>query len=168
VKPTRALRRIRDALPRVLGAGLVVVALLATSAGATGPGGPNGGRSRAASAFPAGPTPRNPAGPTPRNPAGPPPLNAPGSFANTRPLGVRPPVFVGNDAFFQPQPFVSVVGPSTVPVLLDGSFFCGVHDRGFATQQFFFDHLATSDGLAPEEAIEMLVDGGGVWVFTGE
>lgn len=147
---------------------LLAVALSPLSAVATGPSGSRGGRTQPGVAFPAGPTPRNPAGPTPRNPAGPPPLNATGSFARGRAPGHAPPVFVGNDPFFQPQAFVGVVGPSSVPASLGGSFFCAVHQRGFATQQFFFDHVASADGLSPDEAMAVLVDDGGVWIFTGE
>src|SRR5262245_6575921 len=98
----------------------MMAALNAAPAAATGPSGSAGPSVRAGAAFPAGPTPRNPAGPPPINATGPPPVNAAGSFA--RATRVAPPVFIGGDPFIQPQPFVSVVGPSSVPVLVGGSF----------------------------------------------
>jgi hypothetical protein len=138
------------------------------TAGATGPFGAGQVGSRAGVASPAGPSPRNPAGPTPRNPAGPPPLNATGSFGSRLAHPRSGAVFGAGDPFFQPQPFVSVVGPSSVPLAVGGSFFCQVHGRGFATEQFFFDHLAVVDGLAPDEASAVLFENGGVWIYGGD
>jgi hypothetical protein len=155
--------------PTALFAALLATGLLLLAdvrADATGPGG--AGIAAGGAAFPAGPSPRNPAGPTPRNPAGPTPLNPAGSFGRSRGVVVRQPFVGASDPLVRPQPFVSVVGPSSAAGL-GGSFFCGVHNRGFASEGFFFDHLAEFDGMVdPDIAAEMLVDGGGVWVFTGE
>lgn len=63
---------------------------------------------------------------------------------------------------------MAVVGPGVAPAFPGGSFFCRVHNRGFATQQFFFDHLALVDGVDPFLASENIFADGGVWVFTGE
>lgn len=143
---------------------------LAVPAGATGPGkgrppgqprvggpSPRIGAPSAMLRNPAGPTPLNPAGPTPLNPAGPPPLNPTGlnvPVPRTVVVGPRRGVHVG------------IVGggfDSGVP--LGGSFFCEVHNRGYATQSLFFNHLATADGVAGEEALAYLIEDGGVWIF---
>jgi hypothetical protein len=70
-----------------------------------------------------------------------------------------------SDPLFVPQPFVAVVQDHGMQQPLGGSFFCQVHNRGFATQGLFFDHLLAADGVNAGEASEMLVEGGGVWIF---
>lgn len=146
------------------GAALAAAALaLAVPAAATGPqkGGhvarPRIGAASPMLRNPAGPTPLNPAGPTPLNPAGPTPLNPTGlnvPVPRTVIVGPRRGVHVG------------IVGSgfaSGAP--LGGSFFCEVHNRGYATESLFFDHLAVADGVAGEEALSYLIDDGGVWIF---
>jgi hypothetical protein len=104
---------------------------------------------------PAGPTPLDPAGPTPLNPAGPTPLNPTG-----RSMGMpRRAVPIQ-----QPGVFVGVVGASDAGLPLRGSFFCQVHNRGYASQSLFFDHLAVADGVGSEDAMSYLIEDGGVWV----
>lgn len=103
---------------------------------------------------PAGPTPFNPAGPTPLNPAGPPPVG--GGVAYPR-------RFV---PAYQPAPgmYVGVVGGGN-GYGQGGSFYCQVHDRGYASQTLFLNHLADADGMYGEDALSFLVEDGGVWVF---
>lgn len=110
---------------------------------------------------PAGPTPLNPAGPTPLNPAGPTPLNPTGPT-----LGMPRRVFPTR----QPGAYVGVVGSSYTNggVPLRGSFYCQVHNRGYASEALFFNHLAVADGIGGEEAASHLVEDGGVWVFPVE
>jgi hypothetical protein len=162
--PSPGARRVA----RAVGAATLAALLVAEAAWATPPASSSRPGIAPRAAFPAGPTPRNPAGPTPRNPAGPPPLNAAGSFGAAPRMVHRPPLGSASDPLFVPQPFVSVVGPAAAPAFLGGSFFCEVHNRGFATEQFFFDHVEGMDGVPADVAAEMLIDGGGVWVFTGE
>ncbi|MBY0280508.1 hypothetical protein K2Z84_34670 [Candidatus Binatia bacterium] len=147
-----------------------LVVLGAAAAGATPPG--HGGRSSVAgrgSAVapppqlygPAGPTPLNPAGPTPLNPAGPPPLNP----AGPPPLGthlVSPRRFV---PYQQPGMYVGVVGGGYGQ---GGSFYCQVHNRGYASQGMFLNHLADFDGVYGDDAVSLLVEDGGVWVFPAQ
>jgi hypothetical protein len=109
---------------------------------------------------PAGPTPLNPAGPTPLNPAGPPPIGAGGaSIAFPRRIAPiqRPGFAVGivgaNDGYGAP---------------LGGSFYCQVHDRGYASESLFFDHLSAVDGIPGDDALSYLIEDGGVWVFPVE
>jgi hypothetical protein len=110
---------------------------------------------------PAGPTPLNPAGPTPLNPAGPTPLNPVGPSVPFPRQGVAiaPPAGVHVGVVGQQQPFGMPLG---------SSFYCQVHDRGYASQSLFFDHLAAADGLVGEEALSYLIDDGGVWVFPAQ
>jgi hypothetical protein len=107
---------------------------------------------------PTGPTPFNPAGRTPFNPAGPTPLNP----AGPPPLGARvvsPRNFV---PYQQPGMYVGVVGGGLGQA---GSFYCQVHDRGYASQGLFLSHLADVDGVYGEDAFSFLVEDGGTWVF---
>lgn len=101
---------------------------------------------------PAGPTPLNPAGPTPFNPAGPPPVG--GGFQRR---------FHGH----QPGMFVGIVGGGGYGGSA-GSYYCQVHDRGYASQNMFFAHLADADGLYGDDALPFLVDNGGVLVLPAE
>jgi len=105
---------------------------------------------------PAGPTPFNPAGPTPLNPAGRPPIG--GGVAAPRRLV---------PAYQAPAPglYVGVVGGG---LGAGGSFYCQVHDRGYASQTHFLNHLADVDGMFGEDALSYLVEDGGVWVFPAE
>lgn len=152
-------------------AGLAVLAcLLAVPAAANGPmqgvpGGAHGNRFAARSLIgPAGPTPLDPAGPTPLNPAGPTPLNPTGPSIGMPRRGARI-----QQTVQQPGVFVGVVGAGrNVGAPLQGSFYCQVHNRGYATQSLFFDHLAVADGLAGDEATSFLIEDGGVWVFPVE
>jgi hypothetical protein len=110
---------------------------------------------------PTGPTPFNPAGRTPFNPAGPTPLNP----AGPPPLGARvvsPRSFV---PFQQPGMYVGVVGGGLGQA---GSFYCEVHNRGYASQGLFLSHLADADGLYGEDAFSFLVEDGGTLVFPAE
>jgi hypothetical protein len=109
----------------------------------------------------AGPTPLHAAGPTPLNPAGPPPLFPTGRFRGG-------PVVTTSDPLFRPQPFVSVIEDHGVQQALAGSFFCQLHNRGFATQGLFFDHLLAADGIDSAQASEALIEDGGVWIFPAE
>ncbi|MEW6269723.1 MAG: hypothetical protein AB1689_10560 [Thermodesulfobacteriota bacterium] len=150
----------------------LAVTLFAGPAGATGAAGAAKGQPRIGGHVvgvapmpmlrnPAGPTPLNPAGPTPLNPAGPTPLN---------PVGPSIP-FPRSGVVIVPQPgvHVGIVGQQEpVGLPLGSSFYCQVHDRGYASQSLFFDHLAVADGLAGDEALSYLVDDGGVWVFPAE
>jgi hypothetical protein len=106
---------------------------------------------------PAGPTPFNPAGPTPLNPAGSPPVG--GGVAYPR-------RFVPS---YQPAPgmYVGVVGGGYA-YGQGGSFYCQVHDRGYASQTLFLNHLADADGMYGEDALSFLIEDGGVWVFPAE
>lgn len=107
---------------------------------------------------PTGPTPFNPAGRTPFNPAGPTPLNP----AGPPPLGARvvsPRNFVPAQ---QPGMYVGVVGGGLGQA---GSFYCQVHDRGYASQGLFLSHLADADGIYGEDAFSYIVEDGGTWVF---
>ena len=165
------LSRLRQAS---VGAALVAVLVGAAASHATdrqvgtGPAGVRAGLPAGTTTRnPAGPTPRNPAGPTPLNPAGPTPLNPAGGFGGSHLRGGGARAFVGNDAFTRPRTFVSVVGDSSAPSSFAGSYYCGVHDRAFATEQFFADHLWSVDGIAPSEVGDLLIDGGGVLVFPG-
>jgi hypothetical protein len=143
----------------------VLACLVAVPALATGPGAPHRGGSRGMGFAqqpqlgPAGPTPLDPAGPTPLNPAGPTPLNPTGPARGLPRRGAR---------IQQPGVFVGVVGGGNVGVPLQGSFYCQVHNRGYATQSLFFDHLAGADGVRGDEAMSFLVEDGGVWVFPVE
>lgn len=148
-----------------------LVMLGAVAAGATPPGvggrPPGGGRGGAVAPLPplygpTGPTPLNPAGRTPFNPAGPTPLNP----AGPPPLGahlVTPRSFV---PYSQPGMYVGVVGGSGYGS--GGSFYCQVHDRGYASQGMFLNHLADFDGVYGDEALSVLVEDGGVWVFPAQ
>jgi len=139
---------------------------LAVPAGATGsPGTRAGGRVGVAPApalrNPAGPTPLNPAGPTPLNPAGPTPLNPTGPSVGFPRRGVLVAPSSGVH--------VGVVGGrSSYGAPLGGSFFCQVHNRGYASESLFFDHLAAMDGVSGDEALSYLYDDGGVWIFPAE
>ncbi len=66
-----------------------------------------------------------------------------------------------------PQPFVSIVGGAATPHSLGGSFYCRIHDRGFATEGFFLDHLQRTDGVSPDDAGQLLDEEAGVWIFSG-
>ena len=126
---------------------------------------------------PAGPPIRFPAGPPPRNPAGPPPVNAvgPGPFNATGPPPVNavgppplnptgpPPLNAGGA---QPSFFVS--GPGIGNQVVRGSFFCRVHNRGFADQGRFLEHLQQMDGVAPDQAAAFTSENGGVTSFPAE
>lgn len=107
---------------------------------------------------PAGPTPLNPAGPTPLNPAGPTPLNPTGrGFGNV----------YRSAPVARPGMYVGIVGGS-YPAPIGNSFYCQVHDRGYASQGLFFEHLADADGLYGDEVLPYLYEDGGVWVFPLE
>lgn len=111
---------------------------------------------------PAGPTPFNPAGPTPLNPAGPPPLGAAGPSIGF-PRRVAPIIVQ------QPGVSVGIVGgASGYGAPIGGSFYCQVHDRGYASESLFFEHLAAADGVYGDEALPYLFEDGGVWVFPVE
>jgi hypothetical protein len=158
----------------------LLAGLLATPTMANGRGG-YGGRGggfaapqpglapRAPLYGPAGPSPLNPAGPSPLNPAGPSPLN-PAGPSPLNPTG--PSLGMPRRGFSvrQPGAYVGVVGSSYVNggAPLRGSFYCQVHNRGYASQALFFDHLAVADGIGSEEARSYLVEDGGVWVFPVE
>jgi len=147
----------RKGLAVMISAALVFV--LSSAAGATGA---HKGRrvdpSRSMLRNPAGPTPLNPAGPTPLNPAGPTPLNPTG-----RSFGFP------SRAIVQPGISVGIVGSQEpVGLPLGGSFYCQVHNRGYATESLFFDHLAAADGMYGDEALSYLIDDGGVWIFPVE
>jgi len=107
---------------------------------------------------PAGPTPLNPAGPTPLNPAGRTPLNPTGPGFGSGYLSA--PVA-------RPGMYVGVVG-GAYPAPIGNSFYCQVHDRGYASQTLFFEHLADADGLYGDDVLPYLYDDGGVWVFPLE
>jgi len=153
-------------------AGIVIApmlaGLLAMPAGATNPGRApqrSGGHTVGVVPLPplrgpAGPTPLNPAGPTPLNPAGPTPLNPAGPSIS----------FPRQGGFIQqPGVYVGVVGGGgNYRPQLGGSFYCQVHNRGYASQGLFFDHLAGADGLYGDEALSYLIDDGGVWIFPVE
>jgi hypothetical protein len=110
---------------------------------------------------PAGPTPLNPAGPTPLNPAGPTPLNPTGPSVGFPRLGVPVAPAAGVH--------VGIVGSRTsYGAPPGGSFFCQVHNRGYASESLFFDHLATADGVHGDDALPYLYDDGGVWIFPAE
>ncbi len=151
---------------RSLGAACLIVLATAVFAGATPPrhdgrpqiGGHSVGvRPQAPLNGPAGPTPLNPAGPTPLNPAGAPPVG--GGMAYPR-------RFV---PAYQPAPgmYVGVVGGG-YGYGQGGSFYCQVHDRGYASQTLFLNHLADADGMYGEDALSFLIEDGGVWVFPAE
>lgn len=111
---------------------------------------------------PAGPTPLNPAGRTPFNPAGPTPLNP----AGAPPIGARVVSPRGFVPYQQPGMYVGVVGGSGYGQ--GGSFYCQVHDRGYASQGMFLSHLADFDGVYGDDALSFLVEDGGVWVFPAQ
>jgi hypothetical protein len=148
------------------GATLVAAMVLwiAAPAAATSPGKTIGGHRVGVPPLPrvlgpAGPTPLNPAGPTPLNPAGPSPLNPTGPSIGFPRSVVRAPargVHVG------------VVGGYDYGAPIGGSFFCQVHNRGYASESLFFDHLAVADGVYGDEALSYLYDDGGVWIFPAE
>ena len=150
---------------RTLGAACLVVLVGAALAGATPPGDRRpqiGGHSVGVRPLPplngpAGPTPLNPAGRTPLNPAGPPPVG--GGVAYPR-------RFV---PAYQPAPgmYVGVVGDG-YGYGQGGSFYCQVHNRGYASQTLFLNHLADADGMYGEDALSFLIEDGGVWVFPAE
>lgn len=104
-----------------------------------------------------------PVGPTPLNPAGPTPLNPAGSLGGgvARPRRVVP--------SYQPAPgmYVGVIG-GDYGYGQGGSFYCQVHDRGYASQTLFLNHLADADGMYGEDALSFLVEDGGVWVFPAQ
>jgi len=148
----------------------VLTCLLAVPAAANGPmqgvpGGAHGNQFAAQPLIgPAGPTPLNPAGPTPLDPAGPTPLNPTGPSVGLPRHGARI-----QQTVQQPGVFVGVVGAgSNFGVPLQGSFYCQVHNRGYATESLFFDHLAVADGVAGDEAMSYLIQDGGVWIFPVE
>ncbi|HEY8518024.1 MAG TPA: hypothetical protein VIS07_21130 [Candidatus Binatia bacterium] len=148
-----------------VGAALLTAAL-ATPASGTSPGhrASGGGRHvapRVVLPNPAGPTPRNPAGPTPLNPAGPTPLN---------PTGRAPVVSFPRTVIAPPSGVhVGIVGQQDVlGAPLGASFYCQVHDRGYASEALFFDHLAAADGIGSEEALAYIFEDAGVWVFPAE
>lgn len=147
-------------------AGIVVLAAV-SQAGATPPGRDGrpqfGGHAVGVRPLPplngpAGPTPLNPAGPTPLNPAGGPPIG--GGVAQPR-------RFVPS---YQQAPgmYVGVVGGGGYGFGQGGSFYCQVHDRGYASQTLFLNHLADADGLYGEDALSFLIEDGGVWVFPAQ
>ncbi|MFM7140763.1 MAG: hypothetical protein ACKO2K_02445 [Alphaproteobacteria bacterium] len=132
---------------------------------------------------------RNPAGPSPRNPAGPPPTDPTGSFSHLRPIrppGTPPPSRPGGG---QPggwnhghhggwngggwgypgyNPGVVVIGPTSSGGFPYGSnFYCQVHGIGFAFQDMFLEHVAYVDGVAPDYAMTLMYNTGGVWVYPG-
>jgi hypothetical protein len=108
---------------------------------------------------PAGPTPLNPAGPTPLNPAGPTPLNPTGAgFGHAwRSVPLQ-----------QPGVYVGMVGGGGYAAPLGNSFYCQAHDRGYASQSFFLEHLADADGVYGDAALSYLIEDGGVWIFPVE
>lgn len=151
--------------------GIAVLGIAALT-GATPPGHagrpPGGGGGVAVAPLPqlygpTGPTPFNPAGRTPLNPAGPTPLNP----AGPPPIGARvvsPRSFV---PYQQPGMYVGVVGGG-YGYGQGGSFYCQVHDRGYASQGMFLNHLADFDGIYGEDALSLLIEDGGVWVFPAQ
>jgi hypothetical protein len=146
------------AMPLLLGAALLLALLCVAGDARAGDARSTSSPARASAMGPtpfnpAGPSPRNAAGPTPFNPAGPPPLGAAAAF-----VPLAPQRFVNVP---QPEVFVSTVGDPPP------AFFCQIHNRGFANEQAFFEHLGMSDGVSPEFARAALFDGGGVWVFAG-
>ena len=159
-------------------AGLAVLTcLLAVPAAASGPmqGVPGGARGNPFAQpliGPAGPSPLNPAGPSPLNPAGPSPLNPAGPSPldpTGRSIGLPRRGARIQQTVLQPGVVVGVVGNGgNVGAPLQGSFYCQVHNRGYATQSLFFDHLAVADGVAGDEATSVLVQDGGVWIFPVE
>lgn len=100
-----------------------------------------------------------PAGPTPLNPAGPPPLDPTGAGMRSRAYLSAP--------VQRPGMYVGIVGGGA-PAPLGESFYCQVHDRGYASQTHFFQHLADADGVYGDDALPYLIDEGGVWVFPFE
>jgi hypothetical protein len=132
-------------------AGLAVLTcLLAVPAAANGPvqGMPGGAHGNQTLIGPAGPSPLDPTGRS---------MGLPRRGARIQHTVQQPGVFVG------------VVGNGgTVGVPLQGSFYCQVHNRGYATQSLFFDHLAVADGVAGDEATSFLIQDGGVWIFPVE
>lgn len=141
---------------------------LAMPSQATGPGGQPrigghvvGVRPLPPMRNPAGPTPLNPAGPTPLNPAGPTPLNPTGPSIPFPRQGF----VIGPGAGVH----VGVVGGGAQAGFpIGGSYYCQVHDRGFASQSLFFEHLAVMDGLPGDVALSYLIENGGVWIFPSE
>ena len=156
-------RRLQPIVIMLLMAVFVFVG--AAPAGATGPQrgyGPHtfGVRPLPPLNGPAGPTPLNPAGPTPLNPVGPSPLGLGGPSIGFPRRGVP---------IQQPGMYVGIVGGGgNYGGPLGGSFFCQVHNRGYATQSLFFDHLAVADGINGDDAPSYLIDDGGVWIFPVE
>jgi hypothetical protein len=138
---------------------------VAASAGATGKGQRRVGghvvgvRPMPQFIGPAGPTPLNPAGPTPLNPAGPTPLNPAGGFG---------PYTHRSAPVQRSGMYVGIVGGGSAPAPIGDSFYCQVHDRGYASQTHFFQHLADADGVYGDDALPYLIDEGGVWVFPFE
>lgn len=127
---------------------------------------------------PTGPAPFNPTGPAPLNPTGDPPLNAAGlapldptgsfedlpdhpAFADLEPLED---VFE-QDGFGAAGTYADVVDDRGYTETVARSFFCGGHNRGFASQQSFASHLARDHGVSFADAANFLVDDGGVWVL---
>lgn len=160
-----ATRRMSPTVTVLLGGLLSVI--LAAPVGATGgvKGQPRvGGHSVGVKPLPplrgpAGPTPLNPAGPTPLNPAGPPPIGAGGPSIG----------FPRRSYTVQPGFSVGIVGGgANYDAPIGGSFFCEVHNRGYASQSLFFDHLEVADGMYGDDALSYLIDDGGVWIFPAE
>ena len=149
---------------RMLASAAIVVLVAASQARATPPGRDGrpqiGGHSVGVRPLPplygpAGPTPLNPAGPTPLNPAG----SLGGGVANPRRVVPS----------YQPAPgmYVGVVGGG-YGYGQGGSFYCQVHNRGYASQTLFLNHLADADGMYGEDALSFLIEDGGVWVFPAQ
>lgn len=149
---------------RMLASAALVVLVAASQAAATPPGRDGrpqigghsvGVRPQPPLYGPAGPTPLNPAGPTPLNPAG----SLGGGIMNPRRVVPS----------YQPAPgmYVGVVGGG-YGYGQGGSFYCQVHDRGYASQTLFLNHLADVDGMYGEDALSFLVEDGGVWVFPAQ
>jgi len=141
----------------ILAASAAVLALAVPSR-ATGPGKTIGGHRVGVPPLPrvigpAGPTPLNPAGPTPVNPTGPSIGFPRRGVVVAGPPGVHVGVVGGGYGYGAP---------------LGGSFFCRVHNRGYASESLFFEHLAAADGVYGDEALPYIYDDGGVWIFPTE
>lgn len=73
----------------------------------------------------------------------------------------------GWGTYVYPSAGVVVTNPFPGRYPIGANFYCVVHGIGFAYEQMFLEHLAYVDGVAPDYAIELLYDSGGVWVFPG-
>lgn len=151
-------RKVRHRAVCIVALCVATVVGLAASAGATG----KGQRRVGGHVVGVRPMPQfiGPAGPTPLNPAGPPPLDPTGAGMRSRAYQSAPAQ--------RPGMYVGIVGGGSAPAPIGDSFYCQVHDRGYASQTHFFQHLADVDGVYGDEALPYLIDEGGVWVFPFE